>query len=156
MPYEDPACAYCPKEIQACRKGDDLRHGPGWCPSKVSGSALEEGRTRYEDPFVARAALYGRRESHMKDLPALLCAVLSVRSPGLLAEVFDRVIDTPRMLRNFVQIMRSGVVGRVSLGTLPKRCVRQWLESRSDAALFVSPKKLLVHRYSDVCSGYWD
>ena len=28
-----------------------------------------------------------------------------------MAEVFDRVIDDGRMLRNFVQIMRSGVVG---------------------------------------------
>jgi 60 kDa SS-A/Ro ribonucleoprotein len=29
----------------------------------------------------------------MKDMPALLCAVLSVQSPGLMAEIFDRVID---------------------------------------------------------------
>jgi 60 kDa SS-A/Ro ribonucleoprotein len=50
--------------------------------------------------------------------------------------VFDRVIDDGRMLRNFVQIMRSGQVGRKSLGTLPKRLVLQWLESRSDDALF--------------------
>lgn len=89
------------------------------------------------DPeFLARTALYCRREGNMKDLPALLCAVLSVRSPGLMAEIFDRVIDSPKMLRNFVQIMRSGVVGRKSLGTLPKRCVRQWLENRSDESLF--------------------
>lgn len=70
-------------------------------------------------------------------MPALLCAVLSVRSPGLLAEVFDRVIDSPKMLRNFVQIMRSGVAGRKSLGTLPKRLVVQWLESHGDDQLFV-------------------
>src|SRR5690606_10890674 len=67
----------------------------------------------------------------------LLCAVLSVRSPGLLAEVFDRVIDSPKMLRNFVQIMRSGVVGRKSLGTLPKRLILQWLESRTPEQLFI-------------------
>lgn len=72
----------------------------------------------------------------MKDLPALLCAVLSVKSPGLLAEIFDRVIDSPKMLRNFVQIMRSGVVGRKSLGTLPKRLILQWIESRTDEQLF--------------------
>ena len=91
---------------------------------------------RVEPEFIARAALYGRTTSRMNDLPALLCAVLSVRSPGLLAEVFDRVIDNPKMLRNFVQIMRSGVAGRKSLGTLPKRLVVQWLDSRSDDALF--------------------
>ena len=33
-----------------------------------------------------------------------------------------------RMLRTFVQIMRSGRVGRRSLGSLPKRLLRQWLE----------------------------
>src|SRR5579872_6363600 len=62
-----------------------------------------------EAEFVARVALYARSKGHMKDLPALLCAALSVFSPGLLAEVFDRVIDDGKMLRNFVQIMRSGV-----------------------------------------------
>ncbi|MFK7819219.1 MAG: RNA-binding protein [Planctomycetaceae bacterium] len=89
-----------------------------------------------EPEFIARVALYARSKGHMKDVPALLCAVLSVKSPGLLAEVFDRVIDTPRMLRNFGQIMRSGVVGRKSLGSLPKRLVLQWLESRTDKQLF--------------------
>lgn len=89
-----------------------------------------------EPEFIARVALYARRDGQMKDLPALLCVVLSVRSPGLLAEIFERVIDTPKMLRNFVQIMRSGVVGRKSLGTLPKRLVCQWLESRTDEMVF--------------------
>ncbi len=86
--------------------------------------------------YVARVALYARTRGQMKDMPALLCAVLSVMSPGLLAEIFDRVIDDGRMLRNFVQIMRSGVVMRKSLGTLPKRLVCQWLEKRTDEQLF--------------------
>ncbi len=89
-----------------------------------------------EPEFIAKAALYGRTSGHMKDAPALLCALLSVRSPGLMAEIFDRVIDTPRMLRNFVQIMRSGAVGRKSLGTLPRRMVRNYLERHSDEQLF--------------------
>jgi 60 kDa SS-A/Ro ribonucleoprotein len=89
-----------------------------------------------EPEFIARAAIYARERGHIKDMPALLLAVLSVRSPGLMAEAFDRVIDSPKMLRNFVQIMRSGVVGRKSLGSLPKRIVQQWLEARSDQQLF--------------------
>lgn len=89
-----------------------------------------------EPEFIARAALYARERGFMKDLPALLCAVLSVKSPGLMAEIFDRVIDSPKMLRNFVQIMRSGAVGRKSLGTLPKRLILQWLEGRSDEQVF--------------------
>lgn len=92
---------------------------------------------KVEPEFIAQTALYARRTGYMKDMPALLCAILSVKSPGLLAEIFDRVIDNAKMLRNFVQIMRSGVVGRKSLGTLPKRLVLQWLASRTDKQLFV-------------------
>ncbi|MEM7204490.1 MAG: hypothetical protein AAF628_29805 [Planctomycetota bacterium] len=45
------------------------------------------------------------------------------------------MIDNGRMLRSFVLIMRSGIVGRQSLGTRPKRLVRQWLDVRSDQQL---------------------
>lgn len=89
------------------------------------------------DPeFIARTAIYARRDGAMKDLPALLCAVLSVRAPQLLPDVFDAVIDNAKMVRNFVQIMRSGVVGRKSLGSLPRRLVRTWLARCSDKELF--------------------
>ena len=74
----------------------------------------------------------------MKDMPALLLAVLSRRDPTLMDRVFDRVIDSPRMLRTFVQIVRSGATGRKSLGSAPKRCVRRWLDQRTDAAVFAA------------------
>jgi 60 kDa SS-A/Ro ribonucleoprotein len=89
-----------------------------------------------EPEFIARTALFCRERSFMKDTPALLCAVLSVKDRALFESVFQRVIDNGKMLRNFVQIMRSGVVGRKSLGTVPKRLIRQWLEARDEAALF--------------------
>jgi 60 kDa SS-A/Ro ribonucleoprotein len=44
----------------------------------------------------------------MKDVPALLVAVLSVKDRDLFKAVFPRVMDNGKMLRNFVQIMRSG------------------------------------------------
>jgi 60 kDa SS-A/Ro ribonucleoprotein len=91
---------------------------------------------KVEPEFLARAALYARAEGHMKDLPALLCAVLSVKGPAVLERVFGRVIDSPKMLRNFVQIMRSGAVGRKSLGSLPKRLVLQYLAGLTDEELF--------------------
>lgn len=87
--------------------------------------------------FVARTAVFARQRGFMKDLPALLCAVLATESPELLTKVFDRVIDSPKMLRNFVQIVRSGVTGRRSLGTAPKRCVLAWLAARTDEQLFI-------------------
>jgi 60 kDa SS-A/Ro ribonucleoprotein len=86
--------------------------------------------------FIAKTAVFCRERSYMKDMPALLCAVLSVKDRELLNTIFPRVIDNPKMLRNFVQIVRSGVVGRKSFGSAPKRLVREWLDGRTPAALF--------------------
>jgi 60 kDa SS-A/Ro ribonucleoprotein len=86
--------------------------------------------------FIAKTAVFCRERGHMKDMPALLCAVLSTKDRELLARVFPRVIDNAKMLRNFVQIMRSGAVGRKSLGSAPKRLVREWLDARDPATLF--------------------
>src|SRR5437764_10466527 len=91
---------------------------------------------KIEPAFIARTAVYCRERGFMKDVPALLCAVLASRDLALLDRVFDRVIDDGRMLRNFVQILRSGQTGRKSLGTRPKRLVQRWLARRSDEALF--------------------
>ena len=93
---------------------------------------------RVTPEFVAKTAVYCRERGHMNDMPALLLASVSRRDPKLLDRVFDRVVDTPRMLRTFVQVVRSGVTGRKSLGSAPKRCVRRWLDQRTDAALFAA------------------
>jgi 60 kDa SS-A/Ro ribonucleoprotein len=85
--------------------------------------------------FMAQAAIWARTRGHMKDMPALLLAVLSMQDPVLLARVFPRVIDNGRMLRTFVQIMRSGAVGRKSLGSRPKALVQAWLNAASDAEI---------------------
>jgi 60 kDa SS-A/Ro ribonucleoprotein len=66
----------------------------------------------------------------------LLCAALAILDGELLERIFDRVIDTPKMLRTFVQIVRSGRVGRRSLGSRPKRLVRRWLDARTDEEIF--------------------
>lgn len=86
--------------------------------------------------FIAKTAVFCRERGFMKDMPALLCAVLSIKDREQLARVFPRVIDNAKMLRNFVQIMRSGAVGRKSLGSAPKRLVREWLDARDPATLF--------------------
>ena len=88
------------------------------------------------DPdWVAKCAVYSRKSGAMKDMPALLAAYLTMADPDLSVRVFKRVIDNGRMLRTFVQIMRSGQVGRASLGSRPKRLVREWLEQASMAQL---------------------
>ncbi|HEY0427581.1 MAG TPA: hypothetical protein VGC76_07335 [Pyrinomonadaceae bacterium] len=86
--------------------------------------------------FVAKTAVYAREKGFMKDMPALLVAILSTKDGDLLERVFPRVIDNGKMLRSFVQIMRSGAVGRKSLGTLPKRLVREWFETRKAETIF--------------------
>jgi len=86
--------------------------------------------------FIAKTAVYSRQKGFMKDMPAVLCAVLSVKDPQLLRAVFDRVMDDGKVLRNFVQVLRSGVTGRKSLGTVPKKLAQRWLESRTDEQLF--------------------
>jgi 60 kDa SS-A/Ro ribonucleoprotein len=89
-----------------------------------------------EPEFIAKTAIYCREKGFMKDMPALLCAFLSTKDVALLRETFDRVIDNGKMLRNFVQIIRSGAVGRKSLGSAPKRLVQSWLERQDEADLF--------------------
>lgn len=82
------------------------------------------------DPlFLAKLAIHGRTAGYMKDAPALLLAMLSVKDPVLFAKAFGRVIDNGKMLRNFVQVVRSGVAGRKSLGNGPKTQVARWLQN---------------------------
>ena len=88
-----------------------------------------------EPGFVAKVAMHARVVGNMKDLPALLLAVLAVRDVALMKQVFTRVCDNGKMVRTFVQILRSGVTGRKSLGTAPKKFVRAWMEGLSDSQL---------------------
>lgn len=94
--------------------------------------ALAQG---LEPAFVAKTAVYARQQGHMKDMPALLAANLAVRDVALLSQVFSRVVDNGKMLRNFVQILRSGAVGRKSLGSRPKKLVQAWLLQATEKQL---------------------
>jgi len=91
-----------------------------------------------EPAFIAKTAIYARRQGYMKDMPALLTVWLAAHGAPYLPMVFKQVIDNGKMLRNFVQILRSGAVGRQSLGSLPKRLVQDWLSSRSPAQLIAA------------------
>lgn len=85
--------------------------------------------------FLAKAAIHARARGHMKDAPALIAAILTRKDAKLAKAVFARVVDNGRMLRNFVQILRSGQTGRKSMGTAPKRLVQKWLENAGDRQL---------------------
>lgn len=88
-----------------------------------------------EPAFAAKTAIYARQAAHMKDMPVLLASVLAVRDVALLARVFGRVVDNGKVLRGFVQMLRSGQLGRKSLGSRPKKLVQQWLLSATEQQL---------------------
>lgn len=90
---------------------------------------------KVEPEFLAKLAVYAREKAFMKDMPAYLAAHLASRDVALLSKIFDRVVDNGKMLRNFVQMVRSGQVGRKSLGTRPKKLVAGWLSRANDAQL---------------------
>lgn len=91
-----------------------------------------------EPDFIARTAVYAAKSGYMKDLPALLCAALAVKDVEMLKKVFPVVIDNFKMVRNFIQIIRSGAVGRKSLGYAPKNLIRQWFARTPEKTLFNS------------------
>ncbi|MBV9959016.1 MAG: RNA-binding protein [Acidobacteria bacterium] len=131
-----PAYALTPKQMLAQYAATGCLSATFYASDEEQLQKVLELCEQVEAEFIARTAIFCRERGLMKDMPALLCAVLSVKDRALLAQVFPRVIDNGRMLRNFVQIIRSGAVGRKSLGTLPKRLVREWLEARDELALF--------------------
>ncbi len=85
-----------------------------------------------EPEFMAKTAIYAREKGFMNDMPALLLAYLSMIQTEHFSLAFNRVVDNGKMLRNVVQILRSGATGRKSLGTRPKRLIQLWLENASD------------------------
>ncbi|ATB44011.1 ribonucleoprotein [Cystobacter fuscus] len=131
-----PAFSFTPRHALAQYAATGCLNGTFYAAAEVQLDQLLALSGQVEPEFVARTALYCRHRGYMKDTPALLCAVLSVLGPELLPRVFPRVIDNGRMLRTFVQIMRSGLVARRSLGSLPKRLVREWLDARDEDTLF--------------------
>lgn len=131
-----PAYALTPKQALAQYAVTGCLNGTFYASAEDQLQRVLALCDQVEPAFVAKLAVYSRERAYMKDMPALLCAWLSAWGPEYHDAVFERVIDSARMLRTYVQIMRSGAVGRRSLGTAPKRAVRQWLARQSEAALF--------------------
>ncbi len=92
-----------------------------------------------DSEYIAKLAVFARKEGHMKDMPALLMAVLATRGAEgrkSLKAAFPLAIDNGKMIRNFVQIMRSGRLGRKSLGTGPRNLVQGFFERNAPNWLF--------------------
>lgn len=91
--------------------------------------------SKCSDQFITQAAIYARKMAFMKDMPALMMAILSVRNTAMFRANYSRVIDNPKMLRNLVQIVRSGVVGRKNFGRAIRDCINDQLSAMTDHQL---------------------
>lgn len=92
------------------------------------------------DPeFLAKVAVYCREKGYMKDMAAFLVVVLSDIDKKLFRKIFKRVIDNGKMLRNVIQMARSGeVLGRVvnvGSGTY-RHAIQEWFDRRTCENIF--------------------
>ena len=134
--HNAPAYALTPKQALAQYAETGCLGATFYAGAEEQLARVLELCEKVEPEFVAKTAVYARERGFMKDTPALLLAVLAAKDVRLLGQVFPRVVDNGKMLRNFVQIVRSGAAGRKSLGSAPKRLVREWLEARGAEAVF--------------------
>jgi 60 kDa SS-A/Ro ribonucleoprotein len=133
-----PAYRLSPKHALAQLAVTGCLNATFYANAQTQLDAVCELASKVDTRFIAQTALYCRERGYMKDMPALLTALLASRGAPELPAVFERVIDNGRMLRNFVQIIRSGALGRKSLGTRPKKLVQAWLNNASEKALLAA------------------
>jgi 60 kDa SS-A/Ro ribonucleoprotein len=79
--------------------------------------------------FIAKATAYTAKELKMKDTPAFALVWLSTKSPELFSKVWNHVVYNGKMLRNVVEVVRSGHAGRRNFGQLIRRHVQQWFDN---------------------------
>jgi 60 kDa SS-A/Ro ribonucleoprotein len=130
-----PAYALSPKHRLAQYAATGCLNATYYASADAQLSTVLELCKEVDAQFVAQAAVYCRERGYMKDMPALLTAVLAGKRAAQLTPAFQRTINNGKMLRNFVQIIRSGAVGRKSLGSRPKKLVQAWLNKASEKEL---------------------
>ena len=96
-------------------------------------------RLKSDPYYIAQVAIFSREKAYMKDMPAFLCVLLSELDTKLFRKVFRRVVDNGKMLRNVIQMARSGAVtGKVANMSSGKwrNAIQEWFNTRSPASLF--------------------
>jgi 60 kDa SS-A/Ro ribonucleoprotein len=130
-----PAYALPPKQQLAQYAATGCLNATYYASAEAQLATVLELCAKVDTKFIAQAAVYCRERGYMKDMPALLTAVLAGKGAAELAPAFKRAINNGKMLRTFVQIIRSGAAGRKSLGSRPKKLVQQWLNTASEREL---------------------
>jgi len=92
-----------------------------------------------DDPeYIAKVAIYAREFGFMKDTPSYIVAKLADLDKRAFRATFRRLIKSGKMLRNVLQIARSGRLSKkynLSAGTF-RHALRDWFADRSPSALF--------------------
>lgn len=92
-----------------------------------------------DDPtYIAQVAIAAREQGYMKDMPAFLVTLLGELDTRLFRRVFNRVIDNGKMLRNVIQMARSGQLGKprnISAGAY-RRAIQEWFSARSPLSIW--------------------
>ncbi|GGA94986.1 ribonucleoprotein [Brucella endophytica] len=130
-----PAYSLTPKEALAQLAVTGTFNGTFYADGEAQLQAVRELAAQVEPEFLAKVAVYAAEKGLMKDMPVALLAMLSTLQSDAFARAFPRVVKSGKVLRGFVQIMRSGTMGRKSLGTRPKRMVQAWLETATTRQL---------------------
>jgi 60 kDa SS-A/Ro ribonucleoprotein len=133
-----PAYALSPKHQLAQYAATGCLNATYYASAEAQLATVLELCANVDAKFIAQAAVYCRERGYMKDMPALLLAVLAGKGSDELAPAFKRAINNGKMLRNFVQILRSGAVGRKSLGSRPKKLVQRWLNTATERELLTA------------------
>ena len=131
-----PAIAFSPEHALAQYAVTGTFHGTFYASDAEQLEKVKELAASVAPELVAKIAIYCRKHGRMKDVPAFLVAHLATRDVALMLRVFPQVIDDARMLRAFVAIVRSGVTGRRSFGSAPKRALRAWFAARTPETIF--------------------
>lgn len=120
------------------------------CTNTFNGTFYADAQANYDlakkavdnlkgDPeFLAKVAVYARDKGYMKDMPSFLCVMLAALDKKLFRKVFRRVVDNGKMLRNVIQIARSGGAGKVynmSSGTF-RNAIQEWFDKRNGYSIF--------------------
>jgi len=84
---------------------------------------------------LARACTSAHEAGVPIDALATWMAVLASREGATFEALFELVLRDLREVQAFVRVMRSGVTGRRSLGTRPRRAVRRFLDQCPESLL---------------------
>lgn len=91
------------------------------------------------DPaWISALAIKARRDGLMKDMPVLLLAWVAANEKGgeSFRAAFPLVVDNVKQLSKYVQVFRSGVLGRKSLSHRNATAIERWCASKSAADLW--------------------